>query len=265
MDTKFDKVWPDVHFSDLKRMALSPAHVKAALAAKFESTRAMKVGTVMHHLVLGPRLPSKDPRDPKPLIKFDGDRRSGKVWEKFEADYGATHEIVTIPEWNDAIPMADAVMADKEARSYLDGARLEVPLRWESQGVWCATGGVDFLHDDWFGDLKSTTCTEPEAWRRHAWKLLYPQQLAFSEEGVIAKGFAPKKRILIGVESDPPYVVTCLSLTERLMDHARRSVALWLERLIVSRENDFWPGYTQTTVEFDLPAWFGADDDEEDP
>jgi hypothetical protein len=42
-------------------------------------TSSMLIGTVVHFLVLGSRPGAK------PLVRYDGDRRSGRAWEDFEA------------------------------------------------------------------------------------------------------------------------------------------------------------------------------------
>jgi hypothetical protein len=245
-----------VHFSDLKKFALSPAHFKDSLVRRREYTRAMRVGTVTHHLVLGAHTR-------RPVIRYDGDRRAGKDWDKFLAEFGPNNEIVTAPEWDDAIPIAQAVLDNPVAARLLVGRR-EMPLAWDESGIACATHGIDVVGDGWLADLKTTTCTEPEAWKRHAFKHLYPQQMAFYERAAKAHGIRTDDGLfLIGVEVEPPYAVTCLELSPALVAHGHRSCALWLERLRIARENDFWPGYTQTMVEFDVPAWMGAGDDDD--
>ncbi len=245
-----------IHFSTLKKFALSAAHVNEALTGpEGEWTRAMKVGTIVHHLVLGPHTR-------KGLVRFDGDRRQGKVWDQCVAD-NPGKEIVTAPEWTDAEPMAKAVQRHELAMSLLAG-RKEVELEWINAGVKCATHGIDVIGDGWLADLKTTTCTEPEAFQRHAFKLLYPQQMAFYKDAAeYHKIDTSKGLFLIGVESTAPYVVTCFKLTDALIEHGTKSIALWIEKLRAARENNFWPGYTQAIVDFDVPGWMGAGDDDE--
>lgn len=247
-----------VHFSLLKKMALSPLHYaeacRAACLEQNEPTRQMRVGTGAHFQLLGPR-------DGHRIVAFEGDTRTGAVWKSFAAEHEGA-EILTAPEWADATAIAEAVRRDPIAAPLLEG-RHEVPLRWDDGGITCATEGVDIVGKGRLVDLKTTPSTEPEKWKRHAFGMHYPAQLMFYAEGARQNGIDVHEGLyLIGVESCPPYAVTVLKLTPATEDHGRRCVALWLEQLRRCEENDFWPGYTQQVVDFDLPPWMVAVDDD---
>jgi hypothetical protein len=246
------------HFSNLKKFALSPAHYLASLGGG-ETTRAMRIGTVVHHLVLGPHRT-------RPLVRYEGEARRGKDWERCVTDAPPNAEIVTAPEWAEAKVIADAVVADPVANGILLGCRREVSLTWDDAGIACATDGIDFVGPDYIGDLKTTTCTEPAEFSRHAIKLNYHAQLAWLESGAKANGISTAGGMyLVGVETSPPYAVTVLRMTPDVIDLGRKSVTMWLEKLRSCRENSHWPAYTQTVVDFLLPPWIGegeADADE---
>ncbi len=248
------------HFSLLKRMALSPAHYRVACETPIETTRAMRVGTVAHNIVLGPRLA-------RPLIRFDGDTRTTKDWKAFVLEQPPGAEIVTAPEWADGEAIARAVMADPVARPLLEGQRFEVPLKWTDGGIECATDGVDViggLLGGYLADLKTTSSTEPDKWKRHAWNRHYMSQLAFYEAGAKANGFKTDRGLfIIGVEATAPFAVTVLKLSNQMVEQGRKCVALWLERLRACEESDFWPTYVQSIVDFDLPAWVPQADDDD--
>lgn len=254
-----------VHYTNLKRIELSGRQYLASVNVPFEPTRAMLIGTVVHHIVLGPR------KAEKPLVRFPGQRRQGKDWDAFLAA-NANAQIVTAPEWAEAIPIAEAVLADPVARVRLQGAEFEVPLEWEDGGIKCSTTGIDIVAADAIGDLKTTTTVQPDSWQRQAFKMLYPQQMAFYRRGARAHGRDVSKGLfLLGVETRPPYEVVDLELTEAMVDFADRSISLWLERLRVLRDacpepRSFadWPGYAQSTIAFDVPPWMLSDADEDD-
>lgn len=240
-----------VHYSHLRRMALSPAHFQAYATQPREATRAMRVGTCLHQQVLGSRAD-------RPLKVFPGDARRGKDWDKFLDAHQGGFEIVTQPEWNDALGMTAAVQRSDVAMGLLKGARFEVPLAWEDAGIKRATHGIDAIGDGFLVELKSTTCTEPSAFSRHATKLLYHCQMADYEAAAKANGFDTSKGLfIIGVESEPPYAVTVLKLTTATIAQGHKSVALWTEKLRSCRENGHWPAYSQTIVEYELPPWMG--------
>jgi hypothetical protein len=254
-----------VHFYALKKLALSPRQYLHGVNSETTPTRAMLIGSATHLLVLGPRPGAK------PLVRYQGPRRQGKDWESFLlANPGA--EILTAPEWKEAEAIADAVKVDPIARARLDGARFEVPLAWEENGLKCSTSGVDIVTcGDALGDLKVTTSTFPDAWSRHAFRMLYPQQLAFYRRGARANGVPVTRGLFcLGVESKPPYEVVDLDLVEEMIDFADRSVSIWLERLRVliascpePRTLADWPGYAQSPVPWAPPAWATDDADDE--
>lgn len=255
-----------VHYSDLKKLALSGRQYLHAVNAPHEPTSAMLIGTIAHLLVLGGRPGAK------PIVKYDGTRR-GKEWEAFKAaNVGA--EIATATEWEAGESIAEAVKADPVARARLVGARLEVPLVWEENGLKFSTSGVDILTADGaLGDLKTAPTTFPDAWTRHAFRMLYPQQLAFYRRGARANGIdLPKGLFCLGVESKAPHEVVDLELTEDMIEYADRSVSLWIEKLRVyidacpaPRSVQDWPGYAQAPIPWPAPAWTHRyDEDEED-
>lgn len=251
-------VYDPVHFSDLKCMALSPAHYKASVSRRWESTRVMRLGTIGHHIVLGPHRT-------KPLIKYSGDERKGNGWKEFERATLAAHpgaEIVTATEWAAAEPMAAAVLADPIAREVLQDTCREVGVVWKSGGIECETDGIDAVGNGYLLDLKFTSCTEPDNFSRHAIKNNWHAQLAFYEEAANSRGLATGRGLLlIGVEPEPPYAVTVMRLTEAVADHGRRLCAKWLERLAVCRAEDHWPAYAQRVVDLEAPPWWQEDEE----
>ncbi len=245
-----------VHFSHLKNFALSPAHYRASVFEVFEATRAMRVGTIVHEIVLGAHRT-------KPCILYDGAERKGNVWKDFERVAKAKSpkcEIVTAAEWADAKPIADAILSDPVARQFIEGTRREVPLQWTSGGILCETDGIDVVGLGFIGDVKRTSCTEPGGFARHAAKNMWHCQLAHYEEAANANGIDTSKGLfLLGVEPEPPYACTVMKLTEDTIAQGRKSCVKWLEALRVARENDHWPSYTQTVVPFDLPPWMSGE------
>ena len=242
-----------LHYSDLRQFSRSAAHYRHRVTSTYEPTRAMRVGTCVHHLVLGERVD-------RPLVVFPGDARRGKDWSAFQ-ELNRGVEIVTQPEMDDAKPVAEAVLANRHVQGLLEGAATEVPLKWEMRGVPCSTGGVDILGRNYIVELKTTTCSEPEWFERHAFELLYNAQLAFYTEGARCNGKDITEAIIIAAEVEPPYPVTVFRLTADLLTEGAKSVALWLERYIACRDADSWPAYSQDVVTMSVPAW--ARDEEE--
>lgn len=242
-----------VHFSDLKQFSRSPAHYRHAMLNPIEATRGMRVGTAAHAFVLGER-------EDRPVVLYDSDARRGKDWDNFKALHARNPrtEILTRPEWDDARSIADAVLADPHAAHLLGRGKREVAATWTSGGVECGTDGVDLVGDTFLAEFKVTNNAEPMAFARLATNMLYHAQLAFYLEA-----FPRPEVYIIAVESEPPHPVVVFRMPPEAIELGRKSLALWLERLRMCEENDHWPGYTQTVVDFQLPAWMGGDELEE--
>ncbi len=244
-----------VHFSDLKRLQFSGKQYLEGLKP-IEANRAMLIGTGVHHLVLGPRTGAS-------VVFYDGEVRRGKEWTAFAASHPDS-DILTAPELAEAKAIADAVLSDPLARARLDGAQTEVPLTWMEGSLKCSTSGVDILSAGALGDLKTTATCFPEVLQRQCFRMAYHAQLAFYRRGALANGLDVSKGLfLLCVESRPPYECVDLELTEGMIELAERTVSLLLERLTVYAECRQFPGYAQSPIPWDVPAWMRTDEDEE--
>ena len=229
-----------VHFSDLKQFARSAAHYRHAVANPRESTRVMRIGTLVDRLVFGGELP--------PI--WYGEKRQGNEWKAFALRH-AGKDICTQAELDEARPIAAAVKEDPLAQEYLAGSP-QVPLRWTMMGVECATRGVDLVGAGFIVDLKVTATTEPERWKWHARRMLYLAQLAFYREGCRQMGIDTSKGLfLCGVEAAAPHPVTVLRLSERALAEGEKCIHLWLEQLRACEASGKWPGYCQSVIELD--------------
>jgi hypothetical protein len=245
-----------LHFSLLKELSKSPAHLAAALRAPRATTRGMRVSSGVHRLVLGERSGHK-------LVCFDGDRRQGKAWEAFAAEH-AGEDVLTRPESDDAHAIAETVRADPLVRELLEGAQCEVPLSWEDSGFRCATRGVDILGPRWLADLKVTTNVEPERLQRHAEAMFWHAQLVWYQRGAAANRIDVKELYLVAVEASPPHVCTVLEMTEGMTELATKTLTRWTERLRQCVECETWPGYAMRPVPWVLRPGRDAEIDELD-
>jgi hypothetical protein len=242
-----------VHFSDLKEIEKSPAHYLAAVNRQHESTRHMRVGTVCHEKVLGPR-------PGKALAHWDGERK-GNAYKTFAAEHHDA-EIVTTSENDDGTELARAVLADPIFQS-LGPFRREAAITWTDAGILCATDGIDMLGTDWLGELKTCRCAQPAAFSRAAASMYYHAQIAFYLGGAVSCGLLSEsaRALIVAVESTDPYPVTTLSLSSRDLLEGRKLVVKWLERLRQCEAENHWPGYAQSIVPFEMAVW-GLDEEE---
>ena len=248
-----------IHLSNLKKIGDSGKQYIQSCNTKFEPTRAMLIGTGVHHIVLGSREGAK-------VVHFKGDKRTGKAWTDFATEHDG-YDILTNPEWDEAEAIATAVLCDPVAQEYLAGGEYEVPLQWEDGGIRCSTSGVDIIQRALkrFGDLKTTNTTEIEKWQRQAFSFSYHCQMAFYGRGCRANGIGVSGGMfLLGVDVKPPHEVVVLEMSEELIALGEKTVSLWMEKLKVYRESNQWPGRAQSAVVWTVPAWMREDEDDDD-
>jgi hypothetical protein len=253
-----------LHFHNIKRIAKSGVQYLYFTNTPIKQTSDMLVGSACHMMVLGTRPGARA------IVRYKGNRRSGKEWDAFEEEH-AGKEILTAPEWAEAEAMAASLRRSKIAERRLFGARTEVPLRWEENGIPCSTDGVDiFPVGSGLGDLKTSSTTDPELFRKLGERMSYPQQLAWYRRGAIANGMKVGNDLFVlGVERRAPYEVVELYLTEEMLDAAERCLIGWLEKLRnymqscpKPRTVYDWPGYAQAPIAWDPPKWWTEEDDE---
>lgn len=254
-----------LHFSTLKQIAESPLHFWHAAHASFDPSKVMRIGTIVHQLVLGKQ-------GSREVVRWP-DRRAGKAWEAFRAKHEALgNEVVSNGEWEEAEPVAAAVLEHEGARSLLreDGARHEVPLRWEINGIPFSTRGIDLVGPAGIADLKTARTVNPRHFLRDALQRHYHVQLALYEEGARQNGIDTSGGVrVIAVSSAAPHAVQVFRLTPALLERGRRELALWVETLKACAAANHWPAYSQAELDWDAPPEaleldFGDDDDDDE-
>lgn len=254
-----------LHFNDLKKIALSGVRYLHGVNTPFEPTRDMRIGTVVHFLLLGARPGSKE------LVVFEGGARRGKGWDSFKLEHPDA-EIILRSEWDTAERMVAVAKLHPLVRGRLDGARTEVPLRWEENGIPCSTYGIDIVpaNND-LGDLKSCQTTNPEQFQSLAFRMHYAHSLVWYRRGARASGMTVRRLFILGVEREAPHEPVELTLSSEMEEVADRGVDLWLEKLrgymlTCPRPRSVydWPGYAAAPVLWEPPKWASAEEDEED-
>jgi hypothetical protein len=246
-----------VHFTDLKKVGDSGVQYLHSVNGKREPTRAMLIGTGVHHLVLGARPDAK-------VAFYPGDKRVGAEWAKFDAAHPG-YDILTRPEADEARAIANAVLTDPVAKEFLCGARFEVPLRWSDGELEYSTHGIDIIQPGRIADLKTTNTTSLEPWQRQAFNFSYHCQMEFYRRGCVANGIdVSQGMFVIGVDIRAPYEVVVLEMSEELVELAAKTVSLWIEKLKVYVASKQFPGRAQSPIVWQPPAWLRSDDEEDD-
>ena len=234
-----------LRFSDLKRMAQSPAHYAYAAV---ESSRAIMVGTAADTLILGGQ-----------VLAYPGAVRRGKEWEAWQAAQDPEALIVTRTELEAAEGVARAVERHPDAKALLQGVRRDT-LYWSNQGRACR-GTPDVRTARFLTDLKTSETSDPRFFPGKVRRFAYHAQLAWYRDGCERAGLPrPEECYIIAVEQKPPHVVTVYVLTEHILELGARLCRLWFEQLKLCEESGTFPGYSQSLVELDLPEFDDATD-----
>lgn len=225
-----------LRFSTLKAMALSPAHFAYACTHELEPSRALRIGTATHAILLG-----------GDVAIYDGTRR-GKAWEAFESEHAGT-QIVTADEWAVASDAAASVRADPVAGPLFAWRGVnETRIDWQFRGVPFRSTPDRVLPDGTLIELKTARTAEPAAFQRDAMRRHYHAQLAVYREALASQGVEIRRCVIVAVETVAPYCVSVHELDESVLELGFQSAVSWLERYQVCAAADQWPGYAQSAV-----------------
>lgn len=229
-----------VRFSHLRNMSRSAAHYRYGVDHERKDTASFRLGRIVDTAILG---------GAEPLV-WEGTRR-GKAWDDFEASNDGA-DIVTQTEWSAAQPIIQAVRNHEHAMYLLKSGVTKKRLFWEWLGRQC-TGEPD-VAGKYLVDLKTARCAEPGRFVRQGTWYAYHAQLAWYRQGMLLSGLQPPGQcFIVAVETEPPYPVTVLSLTERAIEQGERLCRLWMERLLACEAAGHWPAYCESAVDFDVP------------
>lgn len=246
----------EVHFTNLKRIALSPAHYRAAADVPLDK-RAFAAGRLLHYLVLG-----------GDFVVYEG-KRQGNAWKDF-AKQNEGRDIFTRAEVDREQAVADAVREHPIAGPYLLGEH-ELEIKWEWLGRRCSSR-LDILNRPRRRavDLKRARTAEPDRFSRSAVGYGYHAQGAFYQDACAFVGAPIDEYFVISVEPVPPYAVTVFRMTDRVLQQGRKLNRVWMERLLSCEAANEWPEYAQGVVDIDFDGGSDlifdepSDDDESD-
>ncbi len=238
-----------LHFSDLKRIAQSPAHYAHGILHPKKPTTEMLIGSAIDAMVFRTRA----------VVCYPGKVRNGKEWEAFRDAHPDSIALIH-SEYEQVLETVSVIQRDPVAQEWLTGEH-QVWLRWDEMGFDCATGiigvrgGIDVLNTSArrIADLKVTHSAEPERLDRHILNQDWHTQLRWYERACEANGVPIRESAIVAVEV--PICVTVKTMTDETREFADKRIHLWLERLKACRDADRWPGYVQSASSMIIPEW----------
>lgn len=244
---------PRASKSGLDKIARSPAHYKCR--DQKEPSKAMRIGTALHSLVL---------EGIAPLVMPEF---SGKGSVALRDEWKAANEgllIVSEDEHDAVTAMAASIAAHPIAGPAFrrtDG-RAEVSALWTcpDTGVECKSR-FDWLLPSAIVDLKTTADASADAFARSVATYRYHVQDAFYGQAAASCGLSVEHFLFVTVETTAPHSVAIYQLDDEAREIGRRLYLRDLRTYQQCVERNEWPGYSPEIQTLSLPKWATYVDD----
>jgi len=245
-----------VNWSTLKEMRRSPRHYEHRRRVPREDKASLIFGRCAHTLILQPERFELD------YAVFEGETRRGKAWDAFKEEH-ADKSIIKRSELEQCAAVRDAVLAHPIASQYLAGGRAEYAVDWVDPvtGLRCK-GLIDYLHDDFYVDLKTTGDVDLRRFAALVARMGYHNQMAWYGDGAKALDARVRKALIIAVEKDAPHDVAVFDLSASELALGGAQNRGLLDRVAECTTAGVWPGRYTEKQPLALPSW--AFNDEED-
>ena len=243
-----------LNYSGSKELLKSPLHYQAYLTKTREDTKALRMGSYVHRLVLEPTAEATTPRYVK-APECDRRTKDGKaIFEAFTASIIAGQTIMTEDEWNEGILIANSAKLALKAKNIVLGKTEVMFMTYLGEvQVKCAIDGLG--EDDYLYDLKTTEDASPQGFLKSVRNYKYNLQAYFYRQAFEAafkircKGFR-----FVVVEKAPPYATAIYELGPELMTNACFDFEAALKAYKTCTDLGEWPGYSEEIQTIDLAA-----------
>lgn len=240
--------------SGAKLLLRSPAHYLAARNSPREPSAAMRLGTIVHGLILEP----DTFRDQFAVMpKFDKRTTIGKkAAEEFEQDNVGK---MVIDEYTHerATAIATSVMQHPIVAQHLRDGNAEVSMTWDQYGVPCKAR-YDYMTGSAIFDVKTCSDASPEGFAKQIANFQYHVQAAHYAAGFReVVGWDLDRFVFIAVETEAPYAVGVYTLDARSLQSGRLLMERAAEayKLALEHATDTPASYSPDVVEISLPSW----------
>ena len=266
---------PGISKSGLDLIARSPAHYKFHVEHPSPDTRATRIGTAFHTLLLEPE-------------RFDTEyvlapytewrTKEAKEWRAAQQEAGlfvlmakAGADPVRNPsEWDLIHRMRDSVMEHPYAPLFLQAGISERSMYWRQRcSVRLGDGGeevernelarlradrIDTAHNV-LVDIKTARDASYTGFARACVEHRYHLQREWYMMGARECGHAFDEFIFLVVESGPPYGIGLYTIPQRWCQQAAAMLRSNLETYARCLELDEWPAYPHEVRDLELPAY----------
>ncbi len=251
---------PGVAQSDLKLMAISPAHCKAKLddLDEDQDTEARVFGRAFHARLLQPEL-----YDSLYILKpdeYDGRKKEWKEWKEKEA---AGRELLSKEDHRRINGMRDRLLSHSTFKQAYESWDSEVSVFQEfdvSGTLVRVKGRLDLVPREGRAivDLKKTQVGKAHVtqWGKQVGNWGYYIQAPYYLDLFNAATQSDRSAFIhFAVEDRYPHEVGCYILDEEAMSFGRMKYQTLLIKLADCVNSGIWPGYPEHPVKISLPQW----------
>lgn len=240
--------------SGAKLLLKAPAKYDYARRHGSPSTGAMKLGTVVHSMVLGKGQEIA-------VLEFD-DRRTKAYKEAAEEAESLGLLPVLRKDYDEARAIADALLKHPTAGGLLSDGDAEVSMFWQDPefGIWLR-GRCDYMTlfiGPTIVDVKKTKDASPEGFARSVYEYGYHRQDPHYREGwaaILGCDWQDIDFVFAVVEPEPPYLVATYRIKPEHVDLGREENRIARERFRDCTESGIWPGYSEEIEDLELPLY----------
>lgn len=246
---------PGVNHSTLKYFARGAAHANLVQKKKVKETDAMRLGTLVHLMVLEPHLVEE-----QVAVTPEVNRRTKAGKEELAKfrDQNKGRMTYTADEYAQAEAMAESARSHPAAKALLDDlAYAEVERYWRDDvfGIECkckidgVTTGRRML------DVKTTIDASPSAFSRAIFNNYYHTQAAWYMFGNgVSQGPPAESYSIIAIEKTEPFDVVVYDLSKQSVDLGMKQVMEWLRDYHYAKKNDTWVSHPKEVL-VEPPPW----------
>lgn len=216
---------------------------------EFEKTDAMTLGSYVHALLLDYESIEKE------FIELPKMDRRTKVGKQLYAEFMAESkgkQVIKSADIETGKKMASALNENAIVSKILAGASLEETIVNDDPFCGIIKCRADILNEKlgFVADLKIANTFNFGNFEKEIRYRAYDLQAAFYCDQWSIDDF-----LIINIESEPPFDIVVYEFSQALLEQGRKKYNKAIDKLLLAREKDNWPGYSEQIILADLNKW----------
>lgn len=241
---------PGINQSKLKVIRRSLAHFRCSLDYEHKPTESQQLGNLFDVLVLTPERFNEE----FTIVEKVPRANSAAYIELVKSANGKA--LIDKSDYDTACKMRDTLMSNSLASGLLEGAKKQIAITWQIDGIDCK-GRPDAFSPNYGAliDLKSTRDARPYQFARDAEKFGYFHQIEFYRQGMYYNSIPVDHCFFIAQESSAPYGVVVHEVKEPDLAAVRLEIADLINTYKYAVDTNSWPCYAEVINTLERPKY----------